>query len=201
MNKIKDMANKAGIKTEVIKEKYLDNFNDYIVGFWNEYKKDIIEQAKTNPDILKVDPFWMEKLKTAEGLQEYIVAKDVNITPDNLHQYPELNQMFLDIDPTNVNKSFAELYFSGIINEDNMRTYPHYMAMKNYLNSFEEEIQKTLTPQNEMWVAKLKDDTYNYIKMVLSPEFQNESTSYARTLDNMRVDLGLVISRDPIFIE
>jgi hypothetical protein len=93
------------------------------------------------------------------------------------------------------------LYFSGIINEDNMRTYPHYTAMKNYLNTFEEEVQKTLTPTNEMWVSKLKDDTYNYIKLVMSPEFQEESTSYAKTLDNMRLDLGLVISRDPIFIE
>lgn len=201
INKIKDMASKAGLKTEVIKEKYIDNFNDYIIQFWNEFKKDIIDKAKTNPEILKVDPVWMEKLNTGEGLQEYILTKNVTITPENVHQFPELNQMFLDTDPSNVNKSFADLYFSGIINEDNMRTYPHYTAMKNYLNTFEEEVQKTLTPTNEMWVSKLKDDTYNYIKLVMSPEFQEESTSYAKTLDNMRLDLGLVISRDPIFIE
>jgi hypothetical protein len=201
MNKIKDMASKAGIKTEVIREKYLDNFNDYIINFWNEFKKDIIEKAKTKPEMLKADPVWMEKLKTGEGIQDYLVAKNVTITADNYHDYPELNQLFLDTDPTNVNKSFADLYFSGIINEDNMRTFPHYTAMKNFLETFEEEIHKSLTPNNEMWVSKLKEDTYNYIKLVMSPEFQKESTSYASTIDNMRVDIGLVISRDPIFIE
>ena len=200
-NKIKDMASKAGLKTDVIKEKYITNFNEYLKIFWNDAKENILEQAKTNPDVLKTDPMWTERIKTPDGLMDYIEAKDITFTAENYLQYPEINQMFLDMDPTQVTQSFHELYFAGIINEDNMRTYPHYSAMKEYLNTFEEEIQETLTPTNEMWVSKLKSDTYNYIKLVLSPEFQQESLGYAKTTDNMRVDLGLVISRDPIFVE
>ena len=195
------MASKAGLKTDVIKEKYITNFNEYLKIFWNDAKENILEQAKTNPDVLKTDPMWTERIKTPDGLMDYIEAKDITFTAENYLQYPEINQMFLDMDPTQVTQSFHELYFAGIINEDNMRTYPHYSAMKEYLNTFEEEIQETLTPTNEMWVSKLKSDTYNYIKLVLSPEFQQESLGYAKTTDNMRVDLGLVISRDPIFVE
>jgi hypothetical protein len=169
--------------------------------FFEDAKKDILEKAKTSPEILKSDPIWNEKLKTADGFMEYINSRDIDMTPETFMNYPEINQIFLDTDPEEVLKSFSDLYFAGIIDEDNMRSYPHYASMKEYLKTFQQELDQTRTVTNEMWVTKLKDDTFNYIKLVLSPEFQKESLSYAKTTDNMRVDLGLVISRDPIFVE
>ena len=73
--------------------------------------------------------------------------------------------------------------------------------MKDYLKSYDVSLDDTLTITNEMWVDKLKSDTFNYIKLVLSPQFQEESLGYAKTLDNLRVDCGLVVTRDPIFVE
>ena len=195
------MASKAGLKTDVIHEKYVNGFNDYFKAFFEDAKKDILEKAKTSPEILKSDPIWNEKLKTVDGLMEYINSRDIDMTPETFMNYPEINQIFLDTDPEEVLKSFSDLYFAGIIDEDNMRSYPHYSSMKEYLKTFQQELDQTRTVTNEMWVTKLKDDTFNYIKLVLSPEFQKESLSYAKTTDNMRVDLGLVISRDPIFVE
>jgi hypothetical protein len=199
-NKIKDMASKAGLKTEVIQEKYTNGFNQQFKDFFDEVKKNILEKAKTDPNTLKTDPNVMEKLKTPDGLLEFVSSRDMTITPETALNIPELNQMVLDTNPADMLKNFAELYFAGIIDEDRMRLYPHTMSMKDYLNNFEKELDETLTITNEMWVAKLKSDTYNYIKLVLSPEFEKKSLSYVTTTDNMRVDAGLVISREPILV-
>jgi hypothetical protein len=197
---MKEMASRLGIKQEQIYNKYETSFNNYVKAYWNETKAEILEMAKKDPSMLKADPVWMEKLKDPDGFTEYVTHFEVDLSPETFHKYPELNRLFLDTDPEQAIQNFSDMYFNGLLNEERLRLYPHVSAMKEYLDTFEKELDETGTITNEMWVTKLKDDTYNYIKTVLDPEFQKESMSYAKTQDNMRVDIGLMVSRAPIFV-
>jgi hypothetical protein len=150
---------------------------------------------------MKPDPYWVERLKHPLGFMEYLEHFDVDLTEETWYKYPEINQMLFDYDPAEITQGFTDLYLNGIMNEDGMRVKPHVHAMEEYLEEFEIEIDELHTVTNEMWVDKLKRDTLEYIKTVLDPKYQHWSTSYAKSEDNMRVDLGLCISRDPIFVE
>ncbi len=200
-SKIKDIASKSGLNSESVYSQYNDGFNTALVSLLEEMKTMILEEGEKNPEILKADPVWMEKLKTYEGMVEYLEEKEVNITPENRFSFPEINQLYLNLDVSNIVKTFSELYFMGIYDEDMMRYLPHKDAMLDYLNKFEQDVNESSNIVNEMWVSKLKSDTFHYIKLVISDDFKKASTSYAKTEDGFRVDVGLIITRDPIFLE
>ncbi len=200
-SKIKDIASKSGLDTDSVYSEYNDGFNSALVNLLDEMKTIILQEGEKNPEILKADPVWMEKLKTHDGFLDYLEQKEVNITPENRFSFPEINQLYLNMDTSNIVKTFAELYFFGVYDEDMMRYLPHAESMKEYLSKFEQDANDASNIVNEMWVSKLKSDTFNYIKLVMSEDFKKASTSYAKTQDNFRIDVGLIITRDPIFLE
>lgn len=161
----------------------------------------ITEKAKTNPEVLIADPIWMEKLKTAEGFDDYLFEKNVDFGEDDFYKYPELNVLMMTTPDDYLMKSIPDLYFSGQLNEKRLRLDPHIDAMVEESQIYDEECEKLLTINNEQWVDRLKKDTKLYIDTVMDPKWQEWSTSYAKTMDNKRVDIGLVISREPIFLE
>ncbi len=185
-----------------IKNQFVSSLETYAKVLFEELQNDIKKRAEENPDLLKVDPAKMNQLSNPDGFMDYMEENDVNFQdgPGDYYNFPELNKMILDLKPDEFNMSFGEMYLNGVISEDKMRLDPHVTAMKSYLPVFEQEIEDMRTINNEMWISKLKQDTYSYVRTVLSPEFAKESTSYVKTEDNMRVDVGLVITRDPIFL-
>lgn len=194
------MSLKLGIPKDSLYNKYGASFNVALKNYFEMLQGEIQIKGMEDPSVLKADPVWVEKLKTPDGFQEYLDRFEVDIKPDNFYKFPEINKMIMDIRPEDFPLNFSEMFLAGIVNEDKMRLEPHAYAMKEYLPVFDEQLEETRTINNEMWVTKLKEDTLNYIKTVLDPEWQKLSTSYAKTDDNMRVDVGLVISRDPIFL-
>lgn len=197
---MKDLAMKLGMPKESLQKKYANSFNDYLKTYLKELQAEVQLRGREDPSLLKADPEWNEKLKDPDGFMAYLDKMDVDLTPDTFYKYPEINKMILDMKPDELVQNFAEMYMNGIIDEDKMRLDPHVRAMRDYLPVYEEQLNETLTLNNDMWVAKLKADTLSYIKTVLDPAFQKQSISYAKTTDNMRVDVGLVICRDPIFL-
>lgn len=200
-SKFKEFASKAGLKSEEFYAKYNQNFDNYLRQYMQEGKDTILEKAKENPEIMKSDPYWSEKVKTPDGFAQYLEHFDVDLSKDDWYKYPEINQILLNSKPEDISYGYHELYLHGMINEDKLRIEPHVQAMESYLKDYEAEIETTATANNEMWVEKLKKDTQSYINTVLDPKFQKWSTSYAKTTDNKRIDVGLLIHRDPIFLE
>jgi hypothetical protein len=197
---MEDLAIKLGLPKETLKDKYSNSFNEYLKVFLGGLQDEVKQKAAEDPSLLKVDPEWDEKLNDVQGFMDYLEKFEVNLSPETFYKYPEVNKMILEMKPDEFVQNFAQLYLNGIINEDRMRLDPHVNTMKNWSTKFEQQANDTLTINNEMWVTKLREDSLNYIKTVLSPEFKNLSLSYAKTEDNMRVDIGLAISRDPIFL-
>jgi hypothetical protein len=197
--RMKDIALRLGLPKDSLKANYVDRFNDHLKTFFKTLQDDIKARAADNPSLLKTNPEWEEKIKETEGFEDYIEEFDVDISEESFFKYPELNKLILEMKPDDILKNFPEMYLNGIMDEDKMRLEPHTSSMKEYLTQFEKDVDATQTINNEMWVDKLKRDTFLYIKTVLDPDFQKQSLSYSKTVDNMRVDVGLVISRDPIF--
>lgn len=200
-SKFKELSSKAGLQSDEFYNKYNQNFENYVRQFMQQEKSFIVEKAKENPEIMKCDPYWAEKIKTPDGFTQYLEHFDIDITKDDWYKYPELNQIFLNSKPEDITYGYNDLYLHGMLDEDKLRLDPHVQAMQEYLGEYDAELESTLTINNEMWVEKLKKDTLSYINTVLDPKFQTWSTSYAKTKDNKRVDVGLVIHRDPIFLE
>lgn len=194
------MKSQTTLNVEEMNTLFQEKFRELMAEGVELLKETIKEKAKTNPDILKVDPEWMEKLKSPDGIEEYLYEKQVDFSDENFLTHPELNQLILNSKPEEYYMNFADLYFKGLINEDEMRLDPHVSSMKSYSVRYMEDIESTGTINNDMWQMRLKKDTESYIDTVLSKEFQEYSLSYARTLDNYRIDVGLVISRPPIFL-
>jgi len=200
-SRFKELSAKAGLQSDEFYAKYNQNFENNLKQFMQEGKDLILEKGKENPEILKCDPYWLEKIKTPEGFLQYIEHFDVDIVGDDWYKYPEINHIILNTQSEEISYGYNELYLHGMLNEDKLRLDPHVQSMQEYLKDYEVEIDSTLTVNNEMWVEKLRQDTLSYINTVLDPNFQKWSTSYAKTTDNKRVDVGLIIHRDPIFLE
>jgi hypothetical protein len=199
--RFKELSSKAGLQSDEFYNKYNQNFENYVRQYMQEEKDFLLEKAKENPEILKCDPYWAEKIKTPEGFTQYLEHFDVDLTSDDWYKFPEINNIILNTKSEEVTYGYNELYLHGMLNEDRLRLNPHVQAMQEYLGEYEAELDTTQTINNEMWVDKLKKDTLSYINIVLDPNFQKWSTSYAKTRDNKRIDVGLLIHRDPIFLE
>lgn len=199
-NKMKEMALRMGLPKDTLKDKYSNSFNEYLKLFLIYLQDEIKARTTEDPSLLETSPEWEKKLENADGFLEYLDHFKIEMSEEKFGKYPEINKMILNLKPEEFVQNFSELYLNGVINEDKMRLEPHVNSMKDYLTHFEKDIEDTRTINNEMWVTKLKQDTFNYIKTVLNPEFQKQSVSYAKTNDNMRIDIGLVISRPPIFL-
>jgi hypothetical protein len=168
-----------------------------------EWKDQLRELVKKDPSLIKADPELMDLLRMGEHYNEYFKRKNISSLTENeedLKKIPEIIKMFLETDESILGEEMDTIYFSGKMDEDNARLLPHVEAVMEFETEYEEEAEKVRSLNNHHWVENLKRDTKNYIDTVLSEQFQKYSTSYAKSLDNMRIDCGLVIHRDPIFL-
>jgi hypothetical protein len=162
-------------------------------------KEEIINISKTKPEILKYDPELLKKLYNQEFLEEYLAKHDAKLIDEMYFSTPEFNQMFLNYDE-NSDFTIADSYFMKSWNEDKVRYNIHMNLINEFEQTFEDDIDD-LIEFNDVHVGEnSKKAIREYIKMVRTDHFREYSTSYARTEDNYRVDIGLVISRKPIFL-
>ena len=161
-------------------------------------KKDILKAAETKPEILQIDKVLYEKLKYGECMEELLKTYTPNIIDDMYFDKPELNQLFLDYDE-NSDMSICESYFMKVMDEDKLRYEIHLGLAGDFEKIYDEDIDD-MVDYNEIHIGnRTKKHFEDYFKIIKTDEFREYSTSYAKTEDNYRVDLGLVISRKPIF--
>lgn len=199
--KFKEYKDKVGLDLYSIWQNLEVRYKEKKSKKLKEAQDKIREMAKTKPEILKTRPEVEKQLRTPEGYMKYLQEWRHELTdPEKRLYHPELNNIILSYDDKVYdNSSIAKFYLNGYLNEDEMRLNDHLHALLEYENEYEDEIEELKTINNEMWVDRLKLDTGRYILTVKDPEFQKWSLSYAQTEDKYRVDLGLAISRDPIF--
>jgi hypothetical protein len=97
-------------------------------------------------------------------------------------------------------KELTELYFQKKLNEDEIRIKLNLQTIDKIENTLEEACKEADSVQNFHIVDRFRSDMIEYINFVRSDKFKEESVTYAKTQDNMRIDFGLVISRPPIFL-
>lgn len=143
----------------------------------------------------------MEKIKTKDGFKEYIKAKNVNFKIDPPFKHPELNKLILETDYlVNNQMSFANQYYDNKLNEDKLRIGMGLKVVTVMENKMEKRLKALSDLRNEHLIKTFKFQTELFIDTVRSPNLHEHALNYAKTQDNMRVDLGLVISRPPIFL-
>ena len=94
----------------------------------------------------------------------------------------------------------TDLYFQKKLNEDDIRIKLNLQTVDKIEKNLESACLEAENVSNFHIVDRFKNDMLEYIKFARSDKFREESLSYAKTDDNMRVDFGLVISRPPIFL-
>jgi hypothetical protein len=97
-------------------------------------------------------------------------------------------------------KEVTNLYFEKKLNEDELRIKLHKQVVDRMESNLDNACKEADNVQSYHIVDRFKNDMLEYIKFTRSDKFREESLSYAKTQDNMRVDFGLVISRPPIFL-
>lgn len=178
----------------------LDKTKQFVKGFMKNMKADILETAKTKPEILKYDPQLLEKLRSNyKAMEDFVKNNDVKIIDDKYFNVPELNQIFVSMNE-NSDLSFSESYFMKAWNEDRLRYNIHMNLVDEFEQIYEEDIDEIIDT-NEVHIGeRTKKFIQQYIKIVRTDHFKEYSTNYAKTADNYRVDVGLVVSRKPIFL-
>jgi hypothetical protein len=175
---------KLGVKEEMRKQQLL-----------------IIEEAKKRPEILDYNPDIIDELKTGPGLERFLkkFEIDVKIIDELYFNVPELNKIFLDYD-LNSGFSYMENYFSGFWSEDKFRYDTHMGIINDFERIYEGDIDE-MVEVNEIHIGEnTKTSIREYLRNVRTDEFKEYSLSYAKSIDNYRIDIGLVISRPPIFL-
>jgi hypothetical protein len=100
----------------------------------------------------------------------------------------------------NMELSFSDSYFMKAWDEDRLRYNIHMNLVDEFEQIYEEDIDDVIDT-NEIHIGeRTKKFIEQYIKVVRTDHFREYSTSYAKTKDNYRVDVGLLISRRPIFL-
>ncbi len=94
----------------------------------------------------------------------------------------------------------TEKYFEKKLDEDDLRIKLNNQVIDSIEKNLDAACQEADNVQSFHIVDRFKKDVTEYINFVRSDKFREESLSYAKTSDNMRVDFGLVISRPPIFL-
>jgi len=178
----------------------VENTKQLLRDFIKKMKKDILEEAKIKPEILKYDPVLFENLKNNYiEMENFVKTNEIKIIDDKYFNIPELNQIFLSLNE-NADLSISESYFLKAWNEDKLRYMIHMNLVDQFDKIYEEDIDEMLDI-NEVHIGeRTKKFISDYIKIVKTDHFREYSTSYAKTMDNYRVDVGLVISRRPIFL-
>ena len=164
-------------------------------------KKLILEEAKKKPEILDYNPDIIEELKTGPGMEKFLKKHNlkVKIIDELYFNVPELNKIFLDYNEES-GLTYTDNYFNGFWNEDKIRHETHMGILEDFEQIYEGDIDE-MAEINEIHIAEnTKKFIGEYIRNVRTDEFKNYSLSYAKSLDNYRVDIGLVISRRPIFL-
>jgi hypothetical protein len=107
----------------------------------------------------------------------------------------------IDIDKIdNEARRMTDMYFNNEINEPETRLKLHYEACDKMEQQLPKTVEEGTNPRNYFVMDRFKNNILEYINFARSEQFAKESTQYAKTLDNMRVDFGVVISRAPIFL-
>jgi hypothetical protein len=174
------------------------------LGLIDDIKKQkllILEEAKKRPEILDYNPDIIEELKTGPGLEKFLKKFDieVKIIDEKYFNVPELNKIFLDYNE-NSGYTYMDNYFNGFWNEEKIRYETHMGLINDFERIYEGDIDE-MTEINEIHIGEnSKNSIREYLRNIRTDEFKQYSTSYAKTLDNYRIDIGLVISRAPIFL-
>jgi hypothetical protein len=108
-----------------------------------------------------------------------------------------------DIDLEAVDQEVNEIteqYFQKKLNEEELRIKLGRQVIDNIEKNLDMACKEADNVQNFHIVDRFRKDMIEYINFTRSDKFKEESVSYAKTGDNMRVDYGLVISRAPIFL-
>lgn len=164
-------------------------------------KQAILDEAKIRPEILDYNPDIIEDLKTGKGLDKFLRENNISLDliDDKYFNVPEMNKIILDYDE-NSGFTYTENYFNGFWNEDKLRYETHINLVREFERFYEGDIDE-MVEINEIHIAEnSKKSMKEYIQHVRTDEFKEFSTSYAKTLDNYRVDIGLKIERPPIFL-
>jgi hypothetical protein len=106
----------------------------------------------------------------------------------------------IDIDKIDLEaREMTEMYFNNEINEDETRLKLHRAVCDKMEKELDSTVQEGTNVRNFYLADRFKQGAIAYINYVRGDKFAQESTKYAVTQDNMRVDFGVVISRPPIF--
>lgn len=165
-------------------------------------KEEIKKLSETNRDVLKYDPEKLKRLRTSKGMTEYLketlgekFEKDVE-----LKDMPEMCVLLSEMDENDLLLDFPQLYWLNKIDEDRIKTNVMKEVCESMLEDYEEKADSLKNVGNLHLVEQMKRDTKKFCDTVLHQNFHEHCISYVKSMDNMRIDCGLVISRDPIFL-
>lgn len=97
-------------------------------------------------------------------------------------------------------KEVTDLYFQKKLNEDEIRINLHREVINKMEINLDAACKEADNVHSYHIVDRFRNDMIEYINFARSDKFREQSLSYAKTEDNMRIDFGLVISRPPIFL-
>jgi hypothetical protein len=169
-------------------------------------------EAEKDPSILQPDPVWMKKLETPEGIEEYLNTrfpnwKEIDFESESckdlkvdLKKFPELCVKLLNASDEYFFSDIHDFYWHGLLDEDTMRLDPMINMAKNWLNNKTAGVEESENYMNIHWYEKYLQDTENFCNTILTDKYREYSLSYSKTEDNLRIDLGLIISRPSIFL-
>lgn len=178
----------------------LENTKSMVKDYIKVIKQELLEEAKSKPEILKYDPVLFEKLlNNPYEMEEFVKNNDVKLIDEKYFNFPELNQIFISMND-NYELSFNKSYYMNALDEDKLRYNIHMNLVDQFEKIYEEDIDD-MVDINEVHIGeRSKQFIKEYIKIVRTDDFKEYSLSYAKTEDNYRVDVGLVLSRKPIFL-
>lgn len=164
-----------------------------------DLKTNLLKESEKKPEILQYDPELYKKLSQPQGLEEFFKKYKPKIIDNSYFDKPELNKKIIDYDE-NAELSLTESYLMNVFNEDEFRYNIHMDIVNDFEKIYQGDINE-MVEYNEVHIGeRTKKQFKEYIKLVRTDQFREYSTSYAKTVDNYRVDVGLVISRKPIFL-
>ncbi len=178
----------------------LDKSRETLREIIKSLKQEIIEIAKTKPEILKYNPEVFENItKNQKEMEKFVSKNDIKIIDEKYFNVPEINQIIVSLNE-NYDPSIMESYFLKAWNEDQLRYGIHRSLVDEFETIYEDDIDQMIDV-NEIHIGeRAKKHIKDYIKIVKTDHFREYSTTYARSQDNYRIDVGLVISRKPIFL-
>lgn len=96
--------------------------------------------------------------------------------------------------------SAVDAYFTKRTSEEEIKL----AIMEEVAEYMEENLEKSIEQveeiRNVQLTQRFRRNVLSFIDIIKSDKFKEAVCSYAKTTDNMRVDVGLIMSRPPIFL-